>query len=217
MQPSYLSLVQMFGAPARYTVPLFQRPYVWNQEEQWEPLWDDIMHLADRVLAAEHGKPVAGHFLGTVVLEQELTATGTISCREIIDGQQRLTTLQILLKAAQHVLAEVEARAQETKDEAAAKESGVAARQVGILTANFAFAEDEERYKVWPTNDDRAAFRQVMDASDAGLVPLQTPRMAHAYHFFRGAIRTWIGNGRHIAVRASALAAACGVRHGWWQ
>src|SRR6185436_7444377 len=133
MQPSYLSLVQMFGAPARYTVPLFQRSYVWNQEEQWEPLWDDIMHLSDRVLAAEHGKPVAGHFLGTVVLEQELTATGTISCREIIDGQQRLTTLQILLKAAQHVLAEVEARAQETKDEAAAKESGVAARQVGIL------------------------------------------------------------------------------------
>lgn len=53
MQTTYLSLVQIFGAPARYTVPLFQRPYVWGRDEQREPLWDDISHLADRVLAAE--------------------------------------------------------------------------------------------------------------------------------------------------------------------
>lgn len=208
MQPSYLSLVQVFGAPARYTVPLFQRPYVWNQEEQWDPLWDDIMHLADRVLATERGKPVAGHFLGTVVLEQAQTLTGAISCREIIDGQQRLTTLQILLKAAEHVLAEVQARAVDANDEAAAKETGVAARQVAVLTGNTAYAEDEERYKVWPTNDDRLAFRQVIDAKDAAAVPEHTPRMAQAYHFFRGAIRTWLGDGAQTAARASALAAA---------
>ena len=208
MQPSYLSLVQVFGAPACYTVPLFQRPYVWSQEEQWDPLWDDIMHLADRVLATERGKPVAGHFLGTVVLEQAQTLTGAISCREIIDGQQRLTTLQILLKAAEHVLAEVQARAVEAKDEAAAKETGVAARQVAVLTGNTAYAEDEERYKVWPTNDDRLAFRHVMDAKDAAAVPEHTPRMAQAYHYFRGAIHAWLGDGAQTAARASALAAA---------
>jgi hypothetical protein len=65
---TYLSLVQIFGAPARYTVPLFQSPYVWQQEEQWEPLWDDIGGLADRVLASGSDKAVGGHFLGTVVL-----------------------------------------------------------------------------------------------------------------------------------------------------
>ena len=208
MQPSYLSLVQVFGPPARYTVPLFQRPYVWNQEEQWDPLWDDIMHLADRVFAAERGKPVAGHFLGTVVLEQAQTLTGSISCREIIDGQQRLTTLQILLKAAEHVLAEAQPLAAEAKHSSASKEIGVAARQIAILTGNAAYAEDEERYKVWPTNDDRLAFRQIMDAKDATSVPEHTPRMAQAYHFFRLSIRDWLGDGAQIAARASALAAA---------
>src|SRR5271167_2701789 len=108
MQPTYRSLLQVFGAPARYTVPLFQRPYVWNRETEWEPLWDDISNLADRVLTAEPSKPIAGHFLGTVVLEQAKTLTGSIGRREIIDGQQRLTTLQILLTAAQHALRRLE-------------------------------------------------------------------------------------------------------------
>ena len=105
------------------------------------------------------------------------------------------------------MLAEAQARAVAAEDEAAAKDTRVAARQVAILTANAAYAEDEERYKVWPTNDDRAAFRQVMDAADAGSVPQHAPRMAQAYHFFRATIRTWVDNGPHIAARASALAA----------
>lgn len=44
MQPNYSSIGQVFSAQARYTVPLFQRPYVWSKEEQWQPLWDDVRH-----------------------------------------------------------------------------------------------------------------------------------------------------------------------------
>lgn len=208
MQPSYLSLVQIFGAPARYTVPLFQRPYVWNLEEQWEPLWDDIKHLADRVLAVELGKPVAGHFLGTVVLEQARTATGKIACREIVDGQQRLTTLQILLKAAEHVLAE-EAQALREQDGAAAKDTGVAARQIAILTANTAYADDEEKYKVWPTNDDRNAFCHVMDGTGADTPAARASRMVQAYRYFYQVLREWLHSGQGgAAARAAALGAA---------
>jgi hypothetical protein len=163
--------------------------------EQWEPLWDDIAHLADRVLATERGKPVAGHFLGTVVLEQAMVATGMIGCREIIDGQQRLTTLQILVKAAEHVLVEAQARVLGAKDEAAAKDASVAARQVAILTANTAYADDEERYKVWPTNADRPAFREVMDAPDPSAMLNGTSRMSQAYRFFLSSIRGWLGEG----------------------
>lgn len=184
MQPSYLSLVQVFGAPARYTVPLFQRPYVWNQEKEGEPLLDDIMHLADRVLAAERGKAIAGHFLATVVLEQAMTATGTIACREIIDGQQRLTTLQILLKAAKHVLAASESYMLESQEEAGLKDIRVAARQIAVITANTAYADDEEKYKVWPTNDDRDVFRRVMDASGPDELEVRSPLMVQAYHYF---------------------------------
>ena len=32
----------IFGQPQRFLVPLFQRPYVWNEEQQWEPLWKDL-------------------------------------------------------------------------------------------------------------------------------------------------------------------------------
>jgi len=104
VQPVYHPLVKIFGHEIRHTVPLFQRPYVWSKSENWEPLWDDLKNLAGRVLTNDGKRPVAGHFLGTVVLEQALSQTGTITCREVIDGQQRLTTLQIILKATAHAL-----------------------------------------------------------------------------------------------------------------
>jgi hypothetical protein len=208
MQPTYLSLVQLFGAPARYTVPLFQRPYVWNKDEQWDPLWDDIAHLADRVQAIDPGKSVAGHFLGTVVLEQAVTQTGSIGSREIIDGQQRLTTLQILLKAAEHALAELEQKASREDNESAAKVARIAARQIAVLTANTAYADDEEQYKVWPTNDDRAAFQQVMDATGPNSLVPHATRMADAYRFFHGKLCKWLNRDQQMAARAVGLANA---------
>ena len=87
-----------FYAAQRFVVPLFQRPYVWNQEIQWEPLWNDVVRVADRVL----NRPLDmhhPHFLGAVVLQQVQKNTGQMQERTIIDGQQRLTTLQLLLDA----------------------------------------------------------------------------------------------------------------------
>ena len=49
----------------RFTVPLFQRPYVWTKEEQWEPLWDDLLGALRRLEARKGDAPVASHFLGT--------------------------------------------------------------------------------------------------------------------------------------------------------
>lgn len=39
----------VFMQPQRLVVPLFQRPYVWNEESQWEPLWADVVRVAARV------------------------------------------------------------------------------------------------------------------------------------------------------------------------
>ena len=107
MQPTYISIAQLFGSQTRHTVPLFQRPYVWNQEDQWEPLWEDIAGLLERIELRQDDAQVASHFLGTIVLEQAPNRTGSLPRREVIDGQQRLTTLQIILKAAEHALATV--------------------------------------------------------------------------------------------------------------
>ena len=85
----------IFMHPQRLVVPLFQRPYVWNEENQWEPLWMDVVRMATRVLE-EPGAKHHPHFLGAVVLQQTANAAGTMQERTIIDGQQRLTTLYLL-------------------------------------------------------------------------------------------------------------------------
>ena len=60
--------MKIFGGE-RHVVPLFQCPYVWQREENWEPLWQDFYDLCDRILASPDAT-VRGHFLGTLVLEQ---------------------------------------------------------------------------------------------------------------------------------------------------
>lgn len=201
-----MPIAQIFGAQTRHTVPLFQRPYVWSKEEQWEPLWEDVIGLLDRLEARQGDAAVASHFLGTIVLEQTPNATGSLPRREVIDGQQRLTTLQILLKASEHALAEVEAGI----DGDDAGMVAFAKQRLGMLTANTAY-EPQERYKVWPTNEDRDPFRAVLD-SDAASGPMgQTTRMAEAYRFFRSAALAYLRPDTDVARaghRAQRFAAA---------
>lgn len=202
MQPNYISIANIFGVQTRYTVPLFQRPYVWSQADQWEPLWEDLERLVERVLVSEPGKPVAGHFLGTVVLEQTPVAIVNLPRREVIDGQQRLTTLQIMLKAAAHALLVVADASSDTGDVAVLRRSS---EQLDLLTRNMATSTDEEAFKVWPTNEDRAPFRAVMETSAKLGASGQTTRMAEAYAYFRQTIISWL-TGPNVSNRAQALA-----------
>src|SRR5258707_5813116 len=91
------SLLAVFDAKQRLEVPLFQRQYVWSEEQQWLPLWEDIERKFAEALDGRLGAPT--HFLGAMVLDQKQTPTGHVVVRQVIDGQQRLTTLQIFLSA----------------------------------------------------------------------------------------------------------------------
>ena len=205
MQPTYMPIAQLFGSQTRHTVPLFQRPYVWSRDEQWEPLWEDVLGLLDRLERRQGDAAVASHFLGTIVLEQTANATGSLPRREVIDGQQRLTTLQILLKAAEHALAEVEAEALDEHRPIIA----FATRQLGLLTTNEAF-DPQERYKVWPTNEDRGPFKAVLDSNGDIGVHGQSSRMAESYRYFREAALEYLrASGQDdIAPRGQRLADA---------
>lgn len=66
-------------------IPFFQRTYVWN-EENWEDLLIELLHKRE------------SNFLGSIILKQLTTSSGEPKYLEVIDGQQRLTTLSILLK-----------------------------------------------------------------------------------------------------------------------
>ena len=79
----------VFNFERQLFAPLFQRPYVWNEEDQWEPLWQDVLRVANQLLEGKvNCKP---HFLGAVVLDQLRVPIGKPDARSIIDGQQRLT------------------------------------------------------------------------------------------------------------------------------
>src|SRR5687768_14295938 len=97
MESETVSIQKLFQDRRQYRVPFFQRHYVWNRDDQWERLWQDISGKADSRVA---GKPTTPHFLGATVVEPQLRAGLLgVDALHIIDGQQRLTTLQYVLAA----------------------------------------------------------------------------------------------------------------------
>ncbi|NUT18003.1 MAG: DUF262 domain-containing protein [Hamadaea sp.] len=182
MQARTLTPAMIFGNQVRYVVPLFQRPYVWTEQDQWAPLWDDVHRIAEQLLAGPAGyglqqPPV--HFLGAIVLDQPLTPTGYIGVRHVVDGQQRLTTLQLMLDAAEWV----------------ASRHGAAidaqALRVLVLNESAITPHPHEVYKVWPTDRDQAAFLAAMDNSTEVPSELKYSAVARAHQFFTGAIEKW--------------------------
>ena len=82
---------QLLGNGLTYQVPRFQRDYSWSEEE-WEDLWHDIVGT----LPAD-GEPA--HYMGYLVLQ-----TSDNRVFEVIDGQQRLTTVSLIVLAGMRVL-----------------------------------------------------------------------------------------------------------------
>ena len=85
--------MEAHGQPLRFLcdeqileIPFFQRAYVWN-DDNWKDLLEDLL------------KTSGSHFLGSVILKRARQVTGDTDKATIIDGQQRLTTLSILIKA----------------------------------------------------------------------------------------------------------------------
>ena len=63
----------LFDGTVCYEIPPFQRPYVWNEDDQWQPLWADIERVAGALEDARNGQgEVAPHFLGAVVIKHHL-------------------------------------------------------------------------------------------------------------------------------------------------
>lgn len=84
---SYL-LRFMEGADKRFSIPVYQRNYDWKKEH-CETLMDDLISV--------YRNNISSHFFGSIVFVGEELASGTEFC--IIDGQQRLTTISLLLLA----------------------------------------------------------------------------------------------------------------------
>jgi hypothetical protein len=177
-------LLSIFEPKLRLEVPLFQRQYVWNREQQWEPLWEDISRKFIESLGERLGAPV--HFLGAMVLDQKFTPTTHVVRRQVIDGQQRLTTLQLFLAAFRDFCSD------QSCNELAAE-----CRKYTLNTEMMANPE-VDKFKVWPTALDRPQFKDVLLSESRTEVerrhplvwrkyarrPDPRPRMVEAYLFF---------------------------------
>lgn len=160
--------------------------------------------MADETLAPEQA--LRRHFLGSIVVQQRLNGVTQVPRRDVIDGQQRLTTLQILLKAVSDAL--------EIDMVTAASALSLAA----LLRHPFAAKTDVEgSYKVWPTNLDRREFRKVMD----GIIPARCEvedKLSSAYLFFCGEAKTWLsaaGSDPEIRARRGDALARALRQHLW--
>lgn len=176
---------KLFAGPIRYNVPPYQRGYVWDEAQQWEPLWSDVTALAESELEAPH-------FMGALVLMQSPSQVGDLDTRTVVDGQQRLTTLQVLLHAVRR---EMEARR-------LSREAG----KVKLLVQNPAESLDEPEhvFKLWPTLDDEAAFREIMGSTEAA--QQSGHRLSTAHRYFRKEAGKWLdAEPERMATRAQAL------------
>lgn len=134
----------------QYCVPFYQRAYVWNLAEQWEPLWLDIKAKAQARLEC---LTITPHFLGAVVVEpQARTDLKGVDTFHVIDGQQRLTTLQYVLVALLIALKE-----RGVNDLGAMVEQCLSNPNPDTMRK-----PEVERYKVWPTIRDRAHYTITM-------------------------------------------------------
>jgi alkylated DNA nucleotide flippase Atl1 len=188
--------MEVFFLPQHLVVPLFQRPYVWDEEGQWAPLWQDIRRLAE--LRLRDPSSGASHFLGAVVLQAHEIQVGHIPVSNIIDGQQRLTTLQILMDATAAVLDE--------------RDFELLAGQLEGLTHNQAnfVPQGESFLKVRHTNRDLSAFTEVMNAEppvDHSVLKHAGSLIVQAHKFFASAVDEWLGDSSSEghAQRADAL------------
>ena len=209
MHTDILTPKDLFQKDVRYTIPSFQRPYVWSQDEQWEPLWEDVRNVAENYLEAleqfgndevEAEQQTSPHFLGAVVLKQVPTRAKDIDQREVIDGQQRVTTLQLLLDAIQQIWDKI--------DQPYARRA--ARRMTKLVTNDDDLVEDDRLhiFKLWPTRSDREAFRHAMDNGLAAN-RFENSLIVQAHEFFQLQVQEWLEDGTgSIEGKIDALEAA---------
>lgn len=209
MQANPRPLDALFSSQLRYVVPMFQRLYVWAENPQWSTLWEDV---TEKALLQLKGIKTNPHYLGALIIE----GVRPSSPREVkrflvIDGQQRMTTLQLLLCAYRDI-----ARKNEWKTL-----DRTVTRYLENADPDVMEHPDEELLKLWPTTLNRDVFRSILlagskDAVEANYPLLKLPRkrkpeprsnLVEAYLYFSECIESWIDSTSSEAKKTTEEAA----------
>ena len=109
MQSHPAHLLNLLNGDVQYVIPRWQRRYCWGQEDI-ERLIEDIKTVA----ASDAGST---HYVGTLLTLHESVVAGTCSVYRVVDGQQRLTTISILLACILETMLEGTSIGEWTKDQ----------------------------------------------------------------------------------------------------
>lgn len=175
-EPTTVNLA--FPSRKQYAIPSYQRNYVWTREGQWEPLWDDLRGLTRQVVA--EGAAARPHFLGTIITKQ-IGAQGFIDRWWVVDGQQRLTTLQILISATRSAFNE------RRLTQCASILTNVLVNPPEVVR------DDSDKYKIQHKSSDYTGFSRIVEASLGGSdVPEEEKlRLYDCYVYFRDSLTEW--------------------------
>ncbi|KYP82009.1 DUF262 domain-containing protein [Ferroacidibacillus organovorans] len=91
MKASTTTVQNILEGTKQYVIPLFQRSYSWGKDE-WATLWNDVKDLYEN-------SDMQHHFVGSIVTIPDTSFPDGVAKYLLIDGQQRITTLIILLSA----------------------------------------------------------------------------------------------------------------------
>jgi uncharacterized protein with ParB-like and HNH nuclease domain len=160
MEAAPVNIIQYFDGSKQGVIPLFQRPYSWEPKD-WLTLWDDLM-------AQYEATDRASHFMGAVVTVPVKSVPVGVTKHLVIDGQQRLTTLSLLLAAI--------------REKAISESDSPTAGIIGDFLTNRHYKAPDD-LKLVPTQADRAAYNAVIYQKD--LAPHEESRLVQAYRYFR--------------------------------
>ncbi len=170
----------LFKVDIQYQVPRYQRRYVWN-ETNWRTLWEDILSQLDLELVEySNGEFVVkqreqrenmsdkdgGHFTGPFVIRP--IGSGNLNRCEVIDGQQRLITFQIILCVIRdRCQSQDSAELAELADEV----DQLIVNSNTVIRRNVSEPFPDPTYKFRSTDYDRSAFEAIAEGQYGKVIP----------------------------------------------
>lgn len=169
MEANPVRVIQYFDGTKQNVIPLFQRPYTW-EKTHWSNLWEDILPQYDL------GAVDSTHFMGAIVSVPARTVPVGVSKHLIIDGQQRLTTLALLLCALRPFL--------DPKDKGRVEDY--------LINRHY---DGADRLKLMPTHGDREPYSRLVFDEE---LPVRGQKIRQAIDFFSTCIKGEDLNGNPI-------------------
>lgn len=166
MKATEANLLQFLSGLKQLVIPIYQRTYSWTRS-QCQKLWSDILRVSE-------DDSVPAHFIGSVVYIQEgVYHSSSIQQMLVIDGQQRLTTVSLLLLALANKL----------EGQTASFVNSPMLREYYLLNR---LAAGDLKYKVILTKSDRQTFTNLLEGLEYPKAYSQ--RIVENYSFFLDAI-----------------------------